>query len=108
MRRVWKHPSGFHLAVWSDSTLCGLAVGRVSDRNREGGRNSISVDFIESAHDPAHPLRGLIAPLVIDAADTYGRALDARCLRLMQPLEGVLPLYESLGFTTVWQQGRAL
>src|SRR5690349_15229613 len=35
LRRAWRHPSAFHLAVWSGKTLCGLAVGRVSDRDRD-------------------------------------------------------------------------
>lgn len=108
LRRAWRHPSAFHLAIWSGKILCGLAVGRVSDRDRSGRRNAVSIDFIESAHDPRHPLRGAIASLVIDAANTYGRALQASHVRLVEPLPGVLSMYERLGFGTVWQQGRAL
>lgn len=108
MRRAWKHPAWLNLAIWSGNLLCGLAVGRVSNRTRTGVRSTISIDFIESAHDLAHPLRGLIAPLVIDVASTYGRATGAEFLRLTEPLPGVVPLYERHGFTPVLQRARVL
>jgi hypothetical protein len=108
LRRAWRHPSAFHLAIWSGTVLCGLAVGRVSDRDRQGLRNAVSIHYMESAHDPQHPLRGAIASLVIDAGDTYGRALGASRLRLVEPLPGIRATYEGMGFTTVWQRGRAL
>jgi hypothetical protein len=108
LRRAWRHPSSFHLAIWSGKVLCGLAVGRVSDKDPNGRRNAVSIDYIESAHDPAHPLRGLIAFLVVDAAETLGRALQASHLRLVEPLPGVLGIYEQLGFTTVWHWERPL
>ncbi len=88
--------------------LCGLAVGRVSNKNSSGRRNAISIDYIESAHDPTHPLRGVIAFLVVDAAETFGRALQASHLRLVEPLPGVLGVYEKLGFTIVWDRERPL
>ncbi|HLM69065.1 MAG TPA: hypothetical protein VK358_16110 [Longimicrobium sp.] len=108
LRRAWRHPSAFQLAIWSNKVLCGLAVGRVSGEDKSGQRNAVFVDNIESSHDPGHPLRGAIATLVIDAADTYGRALQASHVRLVEPLPGVLWMYERLGFATVWRQGRAL
>ncbi|HEY0015967.1 MAG TPA: hypothetical protein VGC13_06595 [Longimicrobium sp.] len=108
LRRAWKHPSAFHLAIWSDRILCGLAVGRVSDRDPAGLRHAVSIDFIESAHDPHHPLHGNIAVLATSAADAYGHALGARWLRLIQPLPGVVTLYTNLGFDVVREGDRVL
>lgn len=101
LRRAWKNPSAFHLGIWSDKYLCGLAVGRVSDRNRHGMRTVLSVDYIEGAPDPHHPLRGNILWLAVAAAETYGRAVGAHTLRLMEPLPHILHLYTALGFGVV-------
>lgn len=108
LRRAWKDPAAFHLAIWSEKTLCGLAVGRVSDRDRNGVRSTVSIHFIESAHDPHHPLRRRIAFLTVSAGEAYGKGVGAELLRLIQPLPGVLGAYERLGFETVWEKGRAL
>jgi hypothetical protein len=96
-----KRTSAFHLAIWSGDVLCGLAVGRVSDRDRQGRRNAVSIHFIESAHDRHHPLRGKIASLATGAGEAYGRLLGVPHLRLVQPLPGVLQRYLDLGFTPV-------
>jgi hypothetical protein len=108
LRSAWKQPSAFHLAIWSGDVLCGLAVGRVSDRDQSGVRNSLSVHFMESAHDPDHPLRGKITDLTVSAARFYGQMLQARWLRLVQPLPGLLERYAQLGFTVVSDKSRVL
>ncbi|WP_420129996.1 hypothetical protein [Longimicrobium sp.] len=108
LRRAWRNPSAFHLAIWSGKILCGLAVGRVSNRDREGVRHALFVDYIESAHPPDHPLRGSIAALAIGAAEAYGKAVGAQSLRLMQPLPSILHLYVGLGFGVVKDKERVL
>jgi hypothetical protein len=108
LRHAWRHPAAFHLAIWSDKALCGLAVGRVSNRDRSGFRLAVFVDYIESAHDANHPLRGKIAVLAIGAADAYGRALGAHWLRLMEPLPSILHLYVGMGFGIVRDKDRVL
>src|SRR5829696_10223196 len=41
LRRAWRRPSAFHVAVWSGNTLCGLGVGRLSKRRLTGVRHTI-------------------------------------------------------------------
>jgi hypothetical protein len=106
LRRAWRRPSAFHVAVWSGEHLCGLGVGRASKRRAIGVRHTLSVHFIESAHDDKHPLRSAVATLVIAAAESYGRLLGATRIRLIEPLPGVIPLYERLGFTVAWKAGQ--
>jgi hypothetical protein len=101
LRRAWRNPADFHLAIWSGKVLCGLAVGRASDANRNGSRSALSVNYIEGAHDVRHPLRGSIIFLATSAAEAYGRAIGAHSLRLMQPLPHILHLYTRLGFDVV-------
>lgn len=81
LARAWRRPSAFHVAVWSGEHLCGLGVSRLSKRRLMGIRHTISVHFIESAHDDNHPLRRRIAALVIAAAVAYGREVGASRIR---------------------------
>jgi hypothetical protein len=99
VRPIWRRPSGFHLAIWSGADLCGLAVGRASKRRPSGDRHLLSVHFLEGNPDPRHPLKGQVADLAIACADSYGAALGARTLRLINPLPGLLRLYWGLGFS---------
>jgi hypothetical protein len=108
LRRAWRRPSAFHVALWSGEQLCGLGVGRLSKRTLVGVRHTISVHFIESAHDARHPLRRRVAPLVISAAEAYGKLAGASRIRLMEPLPGIVSLYEGLGFTVARKAGQSV
>jgi GNAT superfamily N-acetyltransferase len=106
LRRAWRRPSAFHVGIWSGEYLCGLGVGRASKRRGAGLRHTLSVHFIESAHDVRHPLRHRVAALVISAADQYGSLIGASRLRLIDPLPGVIRLYEDYGFTVARKAGQ--
>lgn len=95
-----RYPDAFQVAIWSDSALCGLSVGRPSR-----GHHYLAVDFLEGSPVRNRPLRGQVLPLVVAAASAYARILGATSLRLVNPLPGVIPLYEQLGFTLVWGRG---
>lgn len=103
----WRRPEAFRLAIWSGSTLCGLAIGHPSKTRPVGRRHTISVDFMEGAPFP-HPLRGSIALLTVTFAITYGRLLGTSRIRLVEPLPGVIETYRTMGFEVVYQGGRPL
>lgn len=107
-RHAWKDPSAFHLSIWSGPALCGLAVGRASRRTAGGVRKFVAVEYIESAHDRHHPLRGSVASLTTSAAHAYGRLLSAEWVRLINPLPGVIGLYGSLGYELVTPESGVL
>jgi hypothetical protein len=108
LRRAWRRPSAFHVAVWSGEQLCGLGAGRLSKRRLSGVRHTLSVHFIESAHARHHPLRHQVAALVVTAAEAYGTLAGVSRVRLMEPLPGTIHLYEGFGYTVVWKAGRPL
>jgi hypothetical protein len=108
LRRAWRRPSAFHVAVWSGEQLCGLGVGRLSKRRPSGVRHTLSVHFIESAHTRDHPLRRHVAALVITAAEAYGTLTGVRRIRLIEPLAGVIRFYEDFGYVVVRKAGRPL
>ena len=99
------HPI-FHLAIWSRVAV--WAGGWACLRSRCGWTaKAVFIHFVESAHDPVHPLRRKITYLVAAAA----RAMDgfsARWLRLMDPLPGMLGRYEEIGFRAVREKGQVL
>jgi hypothetical protein len=101
-----RRPAAFHVAIWNGERLCGLAVGRLSAKRAGGVRHTLSVHYMESAPETDNPFAGMVALLVVSAARTYGRMLGASRLRLVNPLPGVLPLYERLGFTVAQSGGR--
>ena len=92
-RRFTRKPRSFHAALWSGSRLCGLCVGRLSK-----GRKHLTLHYMESAPDPAHPLRGVVTLLMFEAARNYGTAMGADKLLLREPLPGVVARYENFGF----------
>ena len=108
LAKAWRRPSAFHVALWSGEHLCGLAVGRLSKRRLVGVRHTISVHFIESSHDARHPLRGNVAALSISASEVYGRLTGASRIRLIDPLPGIVRLYEDHGFTVARQAGQSV
>lgn len=86
----------FEVAIWSEGCLCGLAIGKPSDR-----RNNLSVYLMQGCPIEDHPLKGKILGIVLDVAEAYGTALSCRELRLVQPLRGMLPYYRKLDFRLV-------
>jgi hypothetical protein len=48
----------------------------------------------------------MIAPLVISAAEAYGMLAGASRVRLIQPLPGVIRMYEAFGYTIAHQAGQ--
>jgi len=103
-----RRPTAFQVALWSGDVLCGLSVGRMSRRRRNGRRYTLSLHFMESSPEPEHPLRRRVAPLVFAAAEEYARVFGAVRLRLIEPLPHVLGLYARLGFAVVVERGRPL
>jgi hypothetical protein len=100
---VLKKPRSFHVAVWSGTRLCGLAVGSVSK-----GRRQLMLRFMECCPDPDHPLRNRIALIVFEAATAFADALGAERILLRNPLPGVRRFYERFGFALAFERGGAV
>jgi len=95
-RRFARKPRSFHAALWHESMLCGLCVGRVSK-----GREHLTLHYLESSPIPTHPLRGLVMPIMFEAALQYALALGVKELRLREPLSALIPRYKEFGFRVV-------
>jgi hypothetical protein len=105
IRPIWRRPAGFPLAIWSGSHLCGMMAGRPSKRRPSGRRHTLSLYYLEGNPHRAHPLRGHVAALALTAAEAYARALGISHVRLVEPLPGVIRIYERLEYRIVREGG---
>jgi hypothetical protein len=93
-RRYVRKPRSFHAAVWSGQTLCGLCVGSVCR-----SKAHMIIQFMESAPDPDHPLRGWITEVMFGAARNYAQVLGTMRIYLSEPMPALRERYESFGFS---------
>lgn len=96
--RVRADAAAFKAALWSQGVLCGLALGRPSNRAARGTRNRLSMHYLEGNPDSRHPLKGAVSMILLNAAQVYAGALGASSIRLVDPLPGALHVYLELGF----------
>lgn len=106
MAADWRRarPSRFDLALWSDNTLCGLALGRPAPSAAH-----LSLYYLEGNSDPGHPLYFRVLNVVITALETYATVLGKTELRLVDPLPEAVAAYCSpvMGFELVTPRGEA-
>lgn len=98
------------IALWYGTDLCGLAHGYASPHRASGVRHTISFTHIERRPEPPQvPLRRLVVPLAVAAAEAYGRALGSSRVRLLNPDPRLLWYYRDvLGFEVAWKNGQAV
>lgn len=97
------------VALWSGADLCGLALGHASRPRLNGSRHTITLTHVERRPEPPDvALRGLVIPLVVSVAESYGIAVGARQVRLRSPDRNLLGYYERFGFETFWKGGSPL
>lgn len=88
-----KRPNRFELAIWSsDGILCGLALGRCSP-----GAQYASIEYVEAAPGD-HPLKGRVIPAALSALAIYAEVIEKTEIRLIEPTEALIPIYEQYGF----------
>jgi len=89
-----KDPKGLDLAIWSGQKLCGLCYA-----TPRKSTICIKIVLLQSHPDRSHPLRGLIAPMALLAADTYARIIGCNEIEIQEPDPNVVPYYQKLGFS---------
>ncbi len=86
-------PKRFELALWYDSTLCSLSLGRTS---YHGSR--LRLDFLESRPTDC-PLKGRVTPIVFSTAEVYAQIIGASELRVIDPIDdNLIEYYSSFGY----------
>jgi hypothetical protein len=83
----------FDTAVWSGDQLCGLAIGTIN-------RTAVCIDAVEGSPCP-HPLKGKVLPIIFQCAAMYAQNTGRRQIRLIEPVDGLIPLYRETYLFTV-------
>ncbi|WP_298150933.1 hypothetical protein [Flavobacterium sp.] len=97
-----RRPRRVELAIWSGSDLCGLVIGRVSDR-----RVVASIHLIES-NPGQHPLRGYIAPIAVRWLSTFAVMISCREIAIERPVAELIEYYQELGFVDAITKGKKI
>ncbi len=88
-----KYPKRFEAAIWFGDTLCGLLLGKMSDKNVH-----IRLEVLEASTDLLHPLKGRIAYIALSAVEMFGFAVGAEESRIIDPVDGAVLSYKKLGY----------
>lgn len=88
-----KDPKGLDLALWHAQELCGLCYA-----TPRRSRLRISIILLEGQPTESHPLKRLVAPLMLTAVGVYAQLLRCKVIQIERPEPGVVNYYQTLGF----------
>ncbi|MDC6383508.1 N-acetyltransferase [Pseudomonas graminis] len=88
-----KDPKGLDLALWHAQELCGLCYA-----TPRRSRLRIKIILLEGQPTGTHPLKGLVAPLMLMAVRVYAQLLRCKVIQIERPEPGVVNYYQALGF----------
>lgn len=88
-----RHKKFFDVAIWHGNELCGLVLGRLSRNNVK-----VRLELIEGSSVSGHPLKGDVVYIGLSAIEAFGAVVGAEESLIIDPVEGVIPAYNSLGY----------
>lgn len=88
-----RRPKRIELALWQNTTLCGLAVGRISD-----GCIVATIHYVESL-PLDNPLQGKVVPFIVRYLEAVATHLGCQTVTIEKPVPELLAYYKGLGFT---------
>jgi hypothetical protein len=87
-----RRPRRLEVALWQDVTLCGLAVGRISDRCVVA-----TIHYIESMPE-GNPLQGKVVPFIVRYLEALAVSLGCESVTIERPVEDLMDYYSMFGF----------
>jgi len=102
LKKFRRRPRRVELAIWCEQQLCGLALGRISDRCIVA-----TIHLIEANPDD-HPLKGKIIPVATRYLEVLATSLKAREISIEQPIPDLIEYYKSIGFDHEIKKGRKI
>lgn len=94
-----RRPRRVELAIWVTPTLCGLVLGRISDR-----QVMASIHFLEGNPTP-HPLSHNVAAVAARYLDAIAVLAECERTAVMRPVPGLINYYKRLGFVEATTRG---
>jgi len=89
-----KYDKRFDAVIWFSTTLCGLCLGKLSEKNIH-----IRLEVLEGSTDKAHPLKNRVAYVALTAIELFGYVAGTQEARIIAPVQGAIPVYKKLGYT---------
>lgn len=87
-----RRPRRIELAIWLGPTVCGLLLGRVSER-----RVIASIHYLES-NPVGNPLSGQVAEIAVRYLDAIAHLLGCKETAIANPIPELVDFYRQLGF----------
>lgn len=87
-----KRPSYWEMAIWHRQTLCGLVLGKPSQK-----RSRLYIEGIEG-NPSQHPLKGQIIPIALIASEMYADSIGCEEVWLVEPDPALLDTYAKAGY----------
>lgn len=94
-----RRPRRLELAIWVDNSLCGLVIGRVSDR-----RVVASIHLIEG-NPAANPLAKNILTIATVWLNAFATLLSCKQTSIERPIKDLVSHYIDLGYSDVTSRG---
>jgi hypothetical protein len=94
-----RSPNRIEVAAYVGEALRGLFLGTVV-QPKDGTALRVQIHYIEGCPGP-HELKGQVIALMLDLAEAYALVIGAKELRIVQPLERLIPYYEGYGLKLV-------
>ncbi len=83
------------LAIWVESNLCGLVLGKVSEK-----KVIASIHYMQK-NPEENPLSGHVAEIASLYLDAFGLILGCKETAIRNPIDPLIDYYKQLGFTRV-------
>ncbi|WP_372389009.1 hypothetical protein [Xanthomonas axonopodis] len=99
-RKIIRREARVDLAICQNSTLHGIALGRVSRR-----RVVATIHFMER-NLVSNPFEDVIGPLCVSYLEELAKLLNCKEICIDRPVQALLPYYEALGFDRPIKKGR--
>lgn len=94
-----RRPRRIEAALWHNTILCGLTVGRISDRCVVA-----TIHYVE-ALPLENPLQGKVLPFIVRYLEAVALSLGCTCVTIERPLPALLSYYREMGFTSEVKKG---
>lgn len=102
LEKIRRRPRRVELAIWVGNQLCGLVIGRVSER-----RVVASIHLLES--NPSHnPLQGNIAIIAVRWLTAFAFIISCKEIAIERPIPELIQFYKDLGFNETITKGQKI
>jgi hypothetical protein len=102
LRKFRRRPRRVELAIWSETQLCGLVLGRISDRC------VVATIHLIEANPENHPLKKMITPISAQYLGILAASIGAKEISIESPVPDLIEFYKQLGFDREIKKGKKI